>query len=366
MRLTNVLNRCAAVVRAAARRVSGSLGQLGRAVVGAVTRLAAPAVSAVARVVQPVVSAVRTRLGHLARVVVPVTAVAVAPACSRPDSPAPAPTVAPIELAAAPAAPAAPPAPPVDAAVDAAPERPIGEFYMTFYYIAVEDEVSPRPVIAPTPSPTMLADVAPDAGAANDNVAPTLGGDDDEVELASVAAPALVPMMGRDCRPLVEVTPAFAASVRMQGTGRLRDGRLINVAGACRCGPICFHILPPGIPWGRGSWGLPLSPFRMVAVDPTVIPLGSLLYVPELDGRRMPGRAPHGGYIHDGCVVAADVGGGIKGKQLDLFVARRAYYEGLARRGSSHGWATSVEVWDGQKRCTRRGSKVSRSAAASI
>ena len=31
-----------------------------------------------------------------------------------------------------------------------------------------------------------------------------------------------------------------------------------------------------------------------------------------------------------------------------------------------HGWATSVEEWDGSKRCTRRGCKGSRSAASSI
>lgn len=342
-------------MRAAARRVGASLGAIGRTVVRAVTRVAAPAATAVLEVARPALAAVRGRLGRLARVAIPAVAVpVVAVACSRHEAPAPVPPPA-VELAAAPAP--APPPPPIDASVDAPPERPLGDFYMTFYYIAVEDEISPRP--STTPAPALLADAEPANG--NDVAEPA----NDEIELAAVAPPALVPMLGRDCQPLVEVSPAFAASVRMQGTGRLRDGRLINVA-PCGCAGGCYHILPPGIPWGRGSWGLPLAPFRMVAVDPTVIPMGSLLYLPELDGRRMPGRAPYGGYIHDGCVVAADVGGGIKGKQLDLFVARRAYYDGLARRGTSHGWATSVEVWDGSKRCTRKGSKVSRSAAASI
>lgn len=400
MRLTHVLRRCAALVRGAARHVGRALGHLGRTVVRAATRALAPTAAAVTRAVVPATSAVRARLGRLARVVIPVMTVA----CNRheapPASPPPAPAVETVAVAQPPATPPAPVAvaPPIDAGVDAVPERPIGDFLMTFYYIAAEEELA-SPAALPTEPPTEPAAVAagtgaareavapppapaapqptgdtavpapsdlaavPPGGAANDNV-PVATGDD--LNLAAGSAPDRALLLGRDCQPLIEVSATFAAQIKMQGTGRLRDGRLINVAGACSCGGMCFHFLPAGIKWGTGSSGLPLSPFRMVAVDPELIKMGSLLYVPELDGLRMPGRPPAGGFIHDGCVVAADVGGAIKGKQLDLFVARRAYYVGLARRGSSHAWATSVEVWDGAARCTRRGSKVSRSAAASI
>lgn len=405
MRRTHALKRCAALVRAAARHVGQSLGRLGRTAIHALRRATAPIAAAATRAVAPTTSAVRARLARLARVAIPITAVA----CSRHEAPpAPPPPATAVEAAAA-AQPPPPPAPiavapSIDATVapptalgarrlgagpdelgDAAPERPIGDFLMTFYYIAAEEELA-GPALMPTlPAPTELVDVATGAAsgpgdfeatasppaavasagrAANDNVATATG--DDDLSLASGAAADRVPLLDRDCQPLIEVSPSFAAEIRMQGTGRLRDGRLINVAGACSCGGICFHFLPAGIKWGTGASGLPLSPFRMVAVDPDLIPLGSLLYLPELDGRRMPGRPPAGGFIHDGCVVAADVGGAIKGRQLDLFVARRAYYVGLARRGSSHAWATSVEVWDGTTRCTRRGSRVSRSAAASI
>jgi 3D (Asp-Asp-Asp) domain-containing protein len=350
MRLTNVLNRCAAVVRAAARRVGQSLGRLGRTVTRTVVRAIAPAMSTL-----------RTRLGRLATVALPVLAVG----CR--EAPA-GPAVAPQALAVTAEPVAAIDAPtPVDAAVDAPPQRPIGEFLMTFYYVAAEEappSAAPAAVVAPAPA------VATTAPVANDNATPSPANDNapsgEDVSLAASAAPPRVTLLDRGCQPLVEVSASFAAQIRMQGTGRLRDGRLVNVAGACSCGQGCFHILPAGIKWGRGAWGLPMTPFRMVAVDPTVIPLGTLLYVPELDGRRMPGRPPGGGFVHDGCVVAADVGGGIKGRQLDLFVAHRAYYVGLAQRGSSHAWASKVEVWDGSARCTRRGMKVSRSAAGSI
>lgn len=243
-----------------------------------------------------------------------------------------------------------PPAPPVRPIAVVAPpppppEQPIGEFQVTMYYIAAEDEVD-----------GLRRRAAP----ANDNADTTLAA------IADTPVPDLVPMFAKNCEPLVHVSPAFAASTRLQGTGRLRDGRLINVAGKCACAAMCFHIPPRQHEWGTGGTGRPLVPFRMVAVDPRVVKLGSLLYLPDLDGVRMPGRPPAGGFIHDGCVVAADTGGGIKGRELDLFVGKLAYVNALARRGGSHAWLRHIPVWSGAGRCTEKGGKVSRSAAASI
>ena len=254
--------------------------------------------------------------------------------------------------------PAAPPAPRAAAVVAVAPtpvEQPIGGFRVTMYYIAAEDEID-----GPRHTPRVVLD---DVTAANDN------DDDDDTTLAAIGdvapVPDLVPMFGKDCQPLVHVSPAFAKQARMQGTGRLRDGRLINVAGKCPCAGMCFHIPPKPREWGTGGSGKPLIPFRMVAVDPRIVKMGSLLYLPDLDGMRMPGRAPHGGFIHDGCVVAADTGGGIKGREIDLFVGRKAYVAALARRGGSHAWLRNVSVWSGVGRCTQGDGKVTRSAAGS-
>lgn len=115
---------------------------------------------------------------------------------------------------------------------------------------------------------------------------------------------------------------------------------------------------------GHRRSGRALNPFRTVAVDPKVIKLGSLLYVPLLEGRTMPGRAPWGGFVHDGCVVADDVGGGIKGRQLDLFVGKRAWFFGVSNSGGSHAWARNVEVFDGTKLCERNGRRVGRKSGA--
>jgi hypothetical protein len=74
----------------------------------------------------------------------------------------------------------------------------------------------------------------------------------------------------------------------------------------------------------------------------------------------MPGRAPWGGFVHDGCVVADDTGGHIGGNRLDLFVGRKGYFLGLSGSGSSHMWARHVPVYDGSKICERKGRHVGR------
>lgn len=249
------------------------------------------------------------------------------------------PTVEPVDEKPAAVAPARP--------VETSDEpKPLGRFDITFYYVIGEDEVAR----------------AAKKKAANDNV--DAGVADGSTELASIAPPDLVTLYEpRACEPIAEVTKEFAAQARLQGTGKLRDGRVINIWGACPCErKPCFKVTPNK--WGTAGNGKPLQPFRTVAVDRTVVKLGSLLYVPLLEGRTMPGRPPWGGYVHDGCLVADDTGGGINGKQLDLFVGRKAYYLGLSGHGGSHAWARHIPVYDGSKICERKGRKVGRKTGA--
>jgi 3D (Asp-Asp-Asp) domain-containing protein len=233
------------------------------------------------------------------------------------------------------------PAPPPAAIVQPAPKvddepRPLGQFSITFYYVVGEDEV---PAKKPTP--------------ANDN----------DVELASTAPAERVTLYQKDCEPVAEVSPEFSRQLQLQGTGKLHDGRVLNISGKCTCDHSpCFHVTQNQ--WGTAGTGRPLQPFRTVAVDPKVVKLGSLLYVPLLEGRTMPGRPPWGGYVHDGCVVADDTGGHIDGHQLDLFVGRKAYFLGLSGSGGSHAWARHVPVFDGSKICERKGRVVTKKAGA--
>jgi 3D (Asp-Asp-Asp) domain-containing protein len=216
--------------------------------------------------------------------------------------------------------------------VDTTEPKQLGSFQMTFYYVAEESSVG-RPKAKQTQT--------------------------EDVELAATTGDQQIKIFKSSCEPITEVSREFASQLALQGTGKLRDGRLLNVSGHCSCefSP-CFKVTETK--WGTAGTGRALQPFRTVAVDPKRVKLGSLLHIPELEGRTMPGRAPWGGFVHDGCVVADDTGGGIKGKQLDLFVGRKAYYQGLKARGGSHDWARKVEVFDGSKICERSGRRVGR------
>jgi len=303
-----------------------------------------------ATIAHAVTGAVRDGVGFLAelierivnglRTLAPVS-LAVACQSGTVDAPVP-PTPMPREMASPPA-----PAPTPDAG-----PTPIGEFNITFYYMIGEEEVA--------------ASAAAKAAkaAANDNQSfPDAEG---QVELAAIAPPDMVTLFsseGGSCEPITEVTKDFAAALRLQGTGKLKDGRVLNIWGQCRCEHTpCFKVTKSQ--WGTAGTGRPLQPFRTVAVDPKVVKLGTLLYVPLLEGRTMPGRSPWGGFVHDGCVVADDTGGGIDGNQLDLFVGRKGYYLGISGSAGSHAWARHVPVFDGTHVCERKGRQVARKSGS--
>jgi 3D (Asp-Asp-Asp) domain-containing protein len=113
------------------------------------------------------------------------------------------------------------------------------------------------------------------------------------------------------------VPERYACSLKLEGSGLMRDDRVVNYTGACKFGyGTCFEQLDvTDFPFGRGAGLRPLIPFKSVAVDPRVVQLGEPLYIPEFDGMVLPD-----GSIHDGCVRADDTGGGIKGRKMDFFV----------------------------------------------
>ena len=63
-----------------------------------------------------------------------------------------------------------------------------------------------------------------------------------------------------------------------------------------------------GVTFARGS-SIPLHPYRTLAVDPRLIPMGSRVYVPYY--------ARHG--LGSGWFVAQDTGGAITGRHLDVY-----------------------------------------------
>lgn len=130
---------------------------------------------------------------------------------------------------------------------------------------------------------------------------------------------------------IATVPLAFANSLRLEGTGRLSDGRLLNVGSSCACPSgmtTCYVVLDQTkFPFGLGVQSRPLRPYRSVAVDKAIIAIGTPLYVPAFDGLDTPGDY---GFLHDGCVIAEDVGGGIDGAHIDFFVAEKKNYQTLS------------------------------------
>ena len=67
------------------------------------------------------------------------------------------------------------------------------------------------------------------------------------------------------------------------------------------------------------SLGCRVVAMRTAAVDKRLIPKGSILYIKETVGMRMPDGSTHDGYWY-----ASDTGGAIKGQRIDLFTGSSA------------------------------------------
>ncbi|MCC6214676.1 MAG: hypothetical protein IT376_07390 [Polyangiaceae bacterium] len=141
---------------------------------------------------------------------------------------------------------------------------------------------------------------------------------------------ATAPLYDESCGVLASVPSSFRSAISLEGTGRLLDGRLLNVSGSCACpySP-CFLVADTAHPWGYGVQNRALVPFRSIAVDKDVIPYGTRVYAQELDGVTMPGEAPWGAFVHDGCLQADDTGGAIVGAHIDFFAALEEHYQTL-------------------------------------
>ncbi len=142
-----------------------------------------------------------------------------------------------------------------------------------------------------------------------------------------------VPLYTTDGKVIAVVTDRFAERVTMEGTGVLRDGRIVNLHEECDFATHgwCFlDVDRDAAPFGYGSYD-PLRPFRTLAVPSDEIPRGTVVYVPDFDGMPLP--TDEGGFdFHDGCFVVEDTGWSLHGKHIDLFALAEAHYKALDER----------------------------------
>lgn len=70
--------------------------------------------------------------------------------------------------------------------------------------------------------------------------------------------------------------------------------------------------------WGYGVRNYSLIPYRTIAVDPRVIPYGSVVFIPDAVGKEIT-LSDGTSFTHDGYFFAGDTGGAIKNNQIDVF-----------------------------------------------
>jgi 3D (Asp-Asp-Asp) domain-containing protein len=122
----------------------------------------------------------------------------------------------------------------------------------------------------------------------------------------------------------------FVTDAEVQGSGELKDGRIVMYAGTDANGAPRWKLSTH--PYAIGASGCPLLPFRSISVDKRVIPLFTKLFIPETKGMELPD-----GTIHDGVWYALDTGSAIKRDRVDLFVgAGKAPLGVMKRQGIYH------------------------------
>ena len=103
----------------------------------------------------------------------------------------------------------------------------------------------------------------------------------------------------REGQIIGRVSARFRRQLNIEGSARLRDGRLVNIEGKVD-GQSRFLVVEHA-PFGVGAPGYKLMPYRTVSVDPKRIALGTVLFIPGLVGVRLPT-----GEFHDGFCFAHD------------------------------------------------------------
>ncbi len=130
-------------------------------------------------------------------------------------------------------------------------------------------------------------------------------------------------MNDRVIGPEIRATDWCLAAI--EGTVKV-DGVVYNYAGT-RNPPQadCSHAPSSRVRWrkspysyGIGNRNNPLRPFKSVATDPEFVPPGSRIFIPEAKGTTYTFNGQE--KTHDGVFYADDVGGMVKGNQIDFFI----------------------------------------------
>ena len=144
---------------------------------------------------------------------------------------------------------------------------------------------------------------------------------------------------------IAKTTRYFTPLFKPGSNGGLRSSdrkACINIEGSCVVGNYLYNFVSVSKPWGK-RYNRPevffkfgkgngksrynttnaLDPCRTVAADQSQHPAGTVIYIPEMEGK----LCPQNGKAIDGCFIVGDVGAAIKGKgRFDLFTGECSDY----------------------------------------
>jgi len=139
------------------------------------------------------------------------------------------------------------------------------------------------------------------------------------------------PLRTREGRVIAPVGARFRRQLDVEGSARLRDGRVVNIEGTF--GGESRFLVVEHAPFGVGAPGYRLLPYRTVSVDPKRIALGTVLFIPALVGVRFPNGEVHDGFFfahdtHDGGPDTLGIFAGFD-RELDRTVKKLATKQAL-------------------------------------
>jgi len=137
------------------------------------------------------------------------------------------------------------------------------------------------------------------------------------------------PIYLADGQLLGRFSSAFVKAFRIEAAACLKDGRRISYLKRTNRAEVVDRFL--------GYGGHRLTELRSIAVDPRLIPLGSVVYIPQAENVSIDGQTLGGVFY------AHDVGSAIKGKHVDIFVGRKQNMDAFASAGM--GSASGVDVY---------------------
>jgi 3D (Asp-Asp-Asp) domain-containing protein len=137
------------------------------------------------------------------------------------------------------------------------------------------------------------------------------------------------PLYLADGQLLGRFSSAFVKAFRVEAAACLKDGRRISYMKRANRVEVVDEFL--------GCGGHTLADLRSIAVDPRLIPLGSVVYIPQAENVTVDG------HTLGGVFYAHDVGSAIKGKHIDIFVGRKQNMDAFTSAGM--GSSSGVDVY---------------------